>query len=55
MVFQHISANIKKWALWLLQHEYIPEDVAYILGVSPQSLLTTCLHFLIRLKDVNKQ
>jgi transposase len=38
MVFRHISQDIKERALWLLEHDYIPEDVASILGVSDRSM-----------------
>lgn len=34
MVFQCISQDVKECALWLLEHNYIPENVAGILGVS---------------------
>ncbi len=38
MVFRHISEDIKHRALWLLEHDYIPSDVAFILGVSERSM-----------------
>src|SRR6266498_5253099 len=38
MVFRHISEDIKHRALWLLEHNYIPSDVAFILGVSERSM-----------------
>ena len=38
MVFHHISEDIKNRALWLLDNDYIPEDVCEILGVSRRSL-----------------
>lgn len=38
MVFRKISEDIKNRALWLLDHDYIPEDVCDILGVSSRSL-----------------
>jgi hypothetical protein len=37
MVFRHISEDVKLRALWLLDHDYIPEDVTFILGVSASS------------------
>lgn len=38
MVFRHISKEVKERTLWLLDHDYIPEDVAEILGVSKRSV-----------------
>lgn len=38
MVFCHISSDIKERALWLLAHDYIPDDVAEIFDVSQWSL-----------------
>ncbi len=38
MVYRRISQDLKERALWLLGHDYIPEDVAEILGVSERSL-----------------
>lgn len=38
MVFHNISSDIKERAIWLLDHDYIPEDVASILGVSRRSI-----------------
>lgn len=38
MVFCHISADLKGWALWLLEHDYIPEDVCEILDISRSSI-----------------
>ncbi|KAE9390260.1 hypothetical protein BT96DRAFT_774089, partial [Gymnopus androsaceus JB14] len=38
MVFCHISKELKERTLWLLDHDYIPEDVAEILGVSKKSI-----------------
>jgi hypothetical protein len=38
MVFCHISADLKTRALWLLDHDYIIEDVCDILGISIVSL-----------------
>ncbi|THU92537.1 hypothetical protein K435DRAFT_593366, partial [Dendrothele bispora CBS 962.96] len=38
MVFRHISKDVKEGALWLLEHDYIPEDIAYLLGVSERSI-----------------
>src|SRR5882762_354145 len=38
MVFRHISTDLKETALWLLEHDYIPEDVCEILGISHSSI-----------------
>ena len=38
MVFRHISRDIKDRALFLLENDYIPDDVAEILGVSTRSI-----------------
>lgn len=38
MVYRQISQDIKERALWLLEHDHIPEDVAYLLGVSQRSI-----------------
>ncbi|TFK66421.1 hypothetical protein BDN72DRAFT_747601, partial [Pluteus cervinus] len=38
MVFRHISPDIKIRALWLLEHDYLTDDVCEILGVSSRSL-----------------
>jgi len=41
MVFRHISTDLKERALWLLEHDYIPEDVCEILGISHSSIYCT--------------
>ncbi|THU95152.1 hypothetical protein K435DRAFT_798372 [Dendrothele bispora CBS 962.96] len=38
MVFRHISEDIKRQALWLLENGYITREVAYLLGVSSKSI-----------------
>jgi transposase len=38
MVFRRISQDVKERALWLLEHDYIPADIAEILGVSDRSI-----------------
>lgn len=38
MVFHYISEDVKNRVLWLLDNDYIPEDVCDILGVSQSSL-----------------
>jgi transposase len=38
MVFRHISKDIKDRALFLLENDYIPEDIAEILGISMRSI-----------------
>ena len=38
MVFCHISTDLKERALWLLEHDYIPEDVCETLGISWSSI-----------------
>ena len=38
MVFRCISQDVKERALWLLEHNYIPDNVADILGVSDRSI-----------------
>ena len=38
MVFQHISKDIKDRALFLLENDYILDDVAEILGISTRSI-----------------
>ncbi|KAK7015994.1 hypothetical protein R3P38DRAFT_3203726 [Favolaschia claudopus] len=38
MVFRHISDDLKERALWLLDNDYLTEDVCEILGVSRASL-----------------
>ena len=38
MVFRHISKDVKDCALFLVENDYIPEDVAEILGVSTRSI-----------------
>ena len=38
MPFRHISKDIKDCALWLLDNDYLTEDVCEILGVSGRSL-----------------
>ncbi|KAF8869862.1 hypothetical protein BD779DRAFT_1681640 [Infundibulicybe gibba] len=38
MVFCQISTDIKNRALWLLENDYLTEDVCEILGVSRSSL-----------------
>ncbi|KAF8234697.1 hypothetical protein L208DRAFT_1260286 [Tricholoma matsutake] len=38
MVFHHISEDLKVRALWLLDHDYIMEDVCDILSISITSL-----------------
>lgn len=38
MVYRRISKDLKERALWLLGNDYIPEDVAEILGVSERSI-----------------
>lgn len=37
MVFRKISEDIKKRALWLYDNNYVPDDIAHILGVSERS------------------
>lgn len=38
MVFRHISKDLKERALWLLDNDYIGDDVCAILGISRSSL-----------------
>jgi len=38
MVFRHISKDIKDRALYLLDNDYIPDDVAELLGVHTRSI-----------------
>ena len=33
-----LAKEVKECTLWLLDHDYIPEDVAEILGVSKRSV-----------------
>jgi len=34
MVFWHISQDLKEHVLWLLENDFIPDDVADTFGVS---------------------
>jgi len=38
MVFRHISQDLKERVLWLLENDFIPNDVADIFGVSQRSI-----------------
>ncbi|KAF8573627.1 hypothetical protein K439DRAFT_1555387 [Ramaria rubella] len=38
MPFCHISSDLKQQSLWLLAHDYTPEDTCTILGVSRSSV-----------------
>ncbi|EDR00877.1 uncharacterized protein LACBIDRAFT_333721 [Laccaria bicolor S238N-H82] len=38
MVFRHISQDLKERVLWLLENDFIPDDVADIFGVSRRSI-----------------
>ncbi|KAK0224842.1 hypothetical protein EDD85DRAFT_981010 [Armillaria nabsnona] len=38
MVYRHISKDIKEHTLWLLEHDFIPSEVAHLLGVSQHSM-----------------
>ncbi|KAK0219467.1 hypothetical protein EDD85DRAFT_989481 [Armillaria nabsnona] len=38
MVYRHISKDIKERTLWLLEHDFIPSEVAHLLGVSQRSM-----------------
>jgi transposase len=38
IVFRHISQDLKERVLWLLENDFIPNDVADIFGVSRRSI-----------------
>ena len=38
MVFRHISKDLKERALWLISHEYAPEDICELFDISKRSI-----------------
>jgi transposase len=48
MVYRHISKDLKERALWLILHEYAPEDICELFDISPRSVArwkqNNCIH-----------
>ena len=38
MVYRHISKDLKERVLWLVSHEYAPEDICELFDISPSSI-----------------
>jgi transposase len=38
MVYRHISKDLKERALWLISHEYAPEDICELFDISSRSI-----------------
>ena len=38
MVYRHISKDMKERVLWLISHEYVPEDVVELFDISQRSV-----------------
>jgi len=38
MVFRHISKDLKERALWLIAHEYAPDDICKFFDISQRSI-----------------
>jgi transposase len=38
MVYRHISKDLKERALWLISHEYAPEDISELFDISSRSI-----------------
>ena len=38
MVYRHISKDLKERALWLISHDYAPEDISELFDISPSSI-----------------
>ena len=38
MVYRHISKDLKEHVLWLVSHEYAPEDICELFDIFPSSI-----------------
>ena len=38
MVYRHISKDLKERVLWLISHEYVPEDIIELFDISERSI-----------------